>query len=196
MKLIDWLKELEQSRKAGVKVFAIGELMNLSNGTYDMTRRTIVRLKEKDVLKPIYRGLWGCGDDITVQDIFLKIDSESYISMESVLGRSGIIKSVTPDLHCVSPVRSKMMKTKVGTIVYHKFARKLCFGYDDMHIAILEKAFLDTIYFHMQMGDEIDITGYKMDILNFGLINKYISVYPKSVKNFIKSSCNFGNVEV
>lgn len=186
MKLIDWFKELEESRKAGVQVFTIGELMNLSNGTYDMTRRSIVRLKEKGVLKPIYRGLWGYGDDITIEDIFLKIDSESYVSMESVLGRSGIIKSMTPDLHCVSPVRSKMVRTKVGTIVYHKFVRRLCFGYDDIHIAIPEKAFLDTIYFHMQMGNAIEITDYKIDILNLGIIKKYISVYPKSTKDFLK----------
>lgn len=188
MNILNWVNSLNECREKGMKVFSIPELMNLSGHSADTLRRTLVRLKEKGVLRSLYMGLWGYGKDITLEDLFLKMDPDSYVSLETVLGRFNIMKSMSPDLTCVSLTQSRVLKTKVGTILFHKIKRDLFFGFDSLHFASPEKAFLDYVYYKIKAGYKIDWKKLDLSQINRGKLRSFLVQYPDFVREIIRSN--------
>ena len=186
MNILSWIQELNECKEKGMKLFSIPELMNLSGQSIPTVRRTVVRLKEKGVLRPIYQGLWGYGRDITLEDTFRKIHPDSYISLETVLGRSNIINSMTPDLTCITLNQTRTVQTKIGTILFHQIKRCLFFGFDEAsHAAFPEKALLDDIYLKLKRGLPSVLDDYNLSEINHRKLKNLLIPYPPFVKKFV-----------
>lgn len=190
MNLLNWINALNECKEKGMKVFSIPELMNLSRQSAPTLRRTLVRLKEKKILHGVYRGLWGYGKNITLEDLFQKIDPDAYVSLETVLGRCNIIKAMTPDLTCISFSQSRVIKTAIGTLVFHKIKRELFFGFDDLHFASPEKALLDYIYLRIKAGKEIQWNKLNLSKIHRGKLGACLKKFP----NFVKEGLHNLNV--
>lgn len=124
----------------------------------------------------------------TIDEASAVLVCPSYISLETVLQRTGIVTQHSVDLTCVTPKPGGARKTPLGTIAYRSISRDLFFGFETkrtanrlwVYEAYPEKALLDLIYLNGRTG-----SGIRMDF-DFGRLDPvrlaaYVSRFPKWV---------------
>ena len=126
-----------------------------------------------------------------------KLNENSYISFGYVLANELAIGSIpTYTLTCVKKGKARQYENTNIKIQYLTIDNNLFFGYktiNGVNYATLEKAFLDTLYFH-QKGHVFSFNIYSdinISKVNINRINEYLQYYsnPKFVK-FVKGYIN------
>jgi hypothetical protein len=186
-------KELVENINISVGgVFSIADLASLFNEPHktELYRR-IARLEEIKVLKRFTRGLYYT-QNYQTETLCQRISASSYISFGNILANELVIG--TKPLYQIDAVklgRTKIYSNNDMTIRQFGCSKHLFFGFENINgiqKAVLEKAFLDTLYFHQHgakfyfdIYSDIDVTKLKKDII-INMVQKYKN--PKFV-NFV-----------
>lgn len=205
MKSASRLRDLLATYRATNRgVFSTAELRALLGTTHEKSlQRALHGLLEAGDLIRFCRGLYvtpACDLEMVSQ----RLAPNSYISCGSILARALLIGSVPrKTVYAIKRGHSRTYRSSVGSVVHLGLGfrtRDLFFGFSAADSGIcsadIEKAFLDTLYFHQSgykfsfhIYDDIDVSR-----LNTARIRKYLRSYknPKFVQ-FVKGVLAHGN---
>ena len=162
----------------------------LLTGLRDKTiRQACWRLGRQQILTHVGGGWYTHAfRPATIDEAAAVLVCPSYISLETVLKRRGIVTQPSVDLTCVTLKPTDTRKTPLGVIAYRSISRDLFFGFETKRTANRlwvfeahpEKALLDLIYLNGRTG-----SGIWMDF-DFGRLDpvrlaEYVSRFPKWV---------------
>jgi predicted transcriptional regulator of viral defense system len=181
-------------------VFSYGDLFNIiATGSPLKNARTIKRLVREGGLFKICRGFYTTdAPDLWV--LASRMKPMSYISMDAILARNGLIGTVPA--RSVSAVYStgpkKVVQTPFGRIQYFSAASDLItFGTTSLPNGVVisnnEKAYIDLLYYYVKgarfVCDPIcDVDLWKLDIKK---IERYLKRYQnKRFVQFVRGSLN------
>lgn len=184
MKFIDLLPILRENI-----VFSVHDLKILDKN-YD-TSKTL-RWAKKWYILPIIRWYYTLPEYKTTdikQSIANKIYSPSYISLETVLHRYGIIPEYPFTTTSVSTKKTAHFDTDFGSYSYQTIKPELFWWYDISHagkqkilIASLEKAIIDFLYLKTEYKDIDDFRWLRWNReelknqLDLGILQKYAEI--------------------
>ncbi|MDR2292936.1 MAG: hypothetical protein LBE11_05615 [Prevotellaceae bacterium] len=121
------------------------------------------------------------------EEVANKIYTPSYISLEYVLIKNGIISQANKTLTSVCYL-SRQIKINDQTFLYHKLKREVLVNpsgvqrINNVNIATQERAFLDLLY----LGKKYDFNN--LDTLDKSIINQILPIYEsKKLSNYIKN---------
>lgn len=111
--------------------------------------------------------------DITIDESVLdlvanKIYAPSYVSLESVLSRHGLLPETVSQITSVCTRKTRSIATDIATFTYRTIAPRLFFGYEiagksGTKVACMEKAILDYLYFHPDLRARQDYEALRID---------------------------------
>jgi len=115
--------------------------------------KMLARLAASGHVARLRRGQWGFKDRIDPLSLpeFLTAPFPSYVSLQSALYLHGLISQIPTVLYAVSPARTRMYRTVLGTVSVHHIDPGFFFGYRPAaqgraKIATPEKALIDFLY--------------------------------------------------
>ncbi|MDR1552076.1 MAG: hypothetical protein LBS69_01255 [Prevotellaceae bacterium] len=121
------------------------------------------------------------------EELANKIYTPSYISLEHVLKKNGIISQADDTITSVCYL-SRQIKVADQTFSYHKFKREILINplgverINNVNMAKPERAFLDLLY----LGKKYDFNN--IDTLKKNLINQILPIYKsKKLSKFVKN---------
>ena len=109
-------------------------------------------IKNKKLIA-LRRGIYAITDDYDKFELAGKLQSPSYIGLETVLYKAGIIFQYSTEIISVSNV-SKTIKCQEVNYIYHKIKDEILFNKQGLEISDVyfiaspERAFLDAIYLY------------------------------------------------
>jgi predicted transcriptional regulator of viral defense system len=119
--------------------------------------KLLARLADSGHLARLARGRWGFKDRIELFALpeYLTAPYPSYVSLQSALSYHGMISQIPSVLYAVSPARTSIHQTPLGTVSIHHVQPSFFFGYRPSvksagKIATPEKALID--FFYMSPG--------------------------------------------
>lgn len=185
---IDLIKTLPKIKY----VITVGELRTLFPKLgNDALMKFLKRLLKKGVLFKVKAGLYAT-KEASLIDISYKLNSESYLSFDSILAKYGVMGSI-PRRHVawVKVGSPKTFKFDLGIISHNSINSKYYFGYrivDGIKEATPEKAFIDICYF-LSKGKRFSFN-ISSDIaikdLDSKLIEECLLAYPERFVEYIK----------
>ena len=150
MKLIEVHARL---KKMAVPVFRTADVMAYLDIRKEHASNLLARLEDYHHIVRIKRGLWVFpeGLDPLALPEYLTAPFPSYISLQSALYYHGMISQIPAITYSVSPARTHVYKTSLGTFSIHHIDPSLFFGYEPVgksgiKIATQEKALFDFLY--------------------------------------------------
>jgi predicted transcriptional regulator of viral defense system len=190
------LKDAELLRKYSSRMggtFSTVDLRNLfGEQNQIMLHRRICTLAEAGILTRFCRGIYVL-DGFSPEVLASRTIEESYLSLGTVLAKEMMIGSVPArTIYAVRVGKNRIFRGAQLTIEYVGIKESLFFGYkpvSGIRYATAEKAFLDTLYFHLRgraysfdIYQDIDTTR-----LDRGLIGQWLIKYrnPRFV-SFVK----------
>jgi len=133
-------------------IFAIQELAFFWKINNPNTLKSkIYFLAKNKKLIPLRKGIYTPISNYDKFELAGKLKSPSYVSLETVLYKGGIIFQYSTDITSISNV-TKSIRCKGINYVYHKLKDEILFNksgleiFDNYYLATVERAFLDTIY--------------------------------------------------
>lgn len=136
-------------------IFSTSDLYHLIGATSPLNnQRAIDRIVENDLLNRAKKGIYVF-QNFDAPLLSSRLIPQSYISMDTVLIRNGLVGTLNPSrVSCVtSRARSKTYAVGSFDIAYHSVARKLFFGFETKEHGVRwadnEKSYLDLLYFHL-----------------------------------------------
>lgn len=128
---------------------------------------------------------------------FLRISNllqvPSYISFITALSVYEVTTQVQRDFFESASLRRSVSFKKEGVIFnYCKLKRQYYFDFekkDDIFIATMEKAFLDSVYLYSFGKYKIDFSSLDLDRLDKTRIRKLITIYPEKARGIAKKIC-------
>ena len=124
--------------------------------------------------------------DCNLEWLSQRIDPHSALSCGTILAKQLVIGSIpNQTIYAVKKGRNRIYQSSVGRIIHLHLSSHLWFGYENSKTGVRqadpEKAFLDTLYFHLK-GQKFSFNIYS-DI-DFSLLDqKKIHLYLKKYKN-------------
>ncbi|MBU1130012.1 hypothetical protein KKE45_01680 [Patescibacteria group bacterium] len=130
--------------------------------------KTVQRLLDRKYLIPIKKGLYVSANylkkikDKTLYIEFLanKICYPSYVSLEYVLAKNGIIPEIVQSITNITVKSTRVLSGKLGDFVYGSIGEDLFFGYKTIvkdkykiRIASTAKALFDYLYLKRNLGN-------------------------------------------
>jgi predicted transcriptional regulator of viral defense system len=116
--------------------------------------KILARLAAAHQIVRLTRGLWGFSEriDPLLLPQILTAPLPSYVSLQTALYRHGMIEQIPERVYAVSPARSRVFTTPIGTASIHHVAPAFFTGFetvgrDALCIATPEKALVDLAYF-------------------------------------------------
>ena len=150
MKLIDVHARL---KKIAVPVFRTADVMAYLDIKKEHASRLLSRLEDSHHIVRIKRGLWVFQEKIDPLALpeYLTAPFPCYISMQSALYYHGMISQIPAITYSVSPARTHIYKTPLGTFSIHHINPTFFLGYEPVgksgiKMATPEKALLDFLY--------------------------------------------------
>lgn len=150
MKLIDVHARL---KKIGVPVFRTADIMAYLNVRKEHASKLLARLEDSRHIVRIKRGLWVFPEGLETLALpeYLTAPFPSYISLQSALYYHGMISQIPAITYSVSPARTHIYKTSLGTFSIHHIDPSLFFGFKTVgkwgiKMATPEKALFDFFY--------------------------------------------------
>ncbi len=196
-KIVQDINKINEFKDKLGGVFTLTDLRNLfplnDNTTF---YRRIKALEKADILKRAVKKIY-ITKDYNIRMLSHKINPDSYISLEAVLSDALIIGTLPANhIKALKIGKKREYITDLGTIIHLGISKHIYFGFDKykgINIATKEKAFLDTLYFHLRgYRFYFDIfSDMDLDRLDISLIDKYLKEYknPKFV-NFVRNFFN------
>lgn len=133
-------------------IFTIEELAFLwrINNPNTLKSKVYFLVKNKKLI-PLHKGIYTFTEDYDKFELAGKLKSPSYVSLETVLYKEGVIFQYSTDITSISNV-TKTIKCDRINYIYHKLKDEILFNrkgleiLDNYFMASLERAFLDMIY--------------------------------------------------
>ena len=144
----DFREAIFKSSRTVFKLRDIGMLTGMQDA--DNLKSAVSYYAGKGVLRNIRRGIY-VKDEYLAEELACRIYSPSYISLETVLSRAGVVFQYTSVITVVSYV-SRTIEVDDQAIAYQKIKDavlvegKGVIRQGDVNIAIPERAFLDRLY--------------------------------------------------
>lgn len=167
-------------------VFGISDLSNLMPIEWSKLKvtRTLDRLIKAGVVSKIQRGIYVT-PQFDLGMLSRRIAPESYVSMDTVLARNGLIGTVPEySFSVVDTRRGRTIPTPRGPIRFYSIQSDLRFGFEyqgAVAFADSEKAFLDILYFYTKGQRFVIDPRNEIDVSK--LNQKKIITYLKRYKN-------------
>jgi hypothetical protein len=176
-------------RKLDVPVFRTSDAAAVLGIDNPHASQLLGRLATSDHLARLGRGRWGFKDRIDPLSLpeYLTAPFPSYVSLQSALYLHGMISQIPAVLYAVSPARTRMYRTVLGTVSVHHIDPGFFFGYQPVahgraKIATPEKALIDFLYLGQAKSrlfrslPELELTGeFKVEDAR-GMIAKISSI--------------------
>jgi len=184
-----YLKQLVDTKKTIFSVDDLRQIWQIKNKNYLKT--IVARLFKSGKITRIKRGIYTISNNYNIYELANKIKSPSYISLETVLQKKGIIfQDYSNNIYAVS---NNTISIKVGknTFKYFKIKDEILFNpsgienEDFVNIASVERAIADRIYL---------TPGYYFDNLrevNIKKLKKISQIYNKRTQREIKNIIRF-----
>lgn len=133
-------------------IFTIQELAFFwkINNPNTLKSKVYFLVKNKKLI-PLRKGIYALTSNYDKFELAGKLKSPSYISLETILYRGGVIFQYSTDITSISNV-TKTIKCGEINYVYHKLKDEILFNregleiFDNYYLAKLERAFLDMVY--------------------------------------------------
>jgi len=155
LKMAEVIQKIGSFSKDLGGVFTFSDLWPLIGlGSSDRTAKVVNRLVRDGVLFKVRRGLYVTRDaDLWV--LASRLRQGSYISLDSVLARNGLIGTIpSASVSAVSTGNPKTVETPVGRVRFFKIKPDLIFDLakapNGVVVAGNEKAYLDMLYYHVK----------------------------------------------
>jgi len=163
MRYIDFRRKMDQ-----FAVFSLNDARMLSA---DFDRRRLHEWSRKGYIRLIARGYY-IFSDIEIDDTMLelianRVYAPSYVSLESVLSRAGLLPETVLQVTSVSTRKTRTISTDISTFSYRTIVPRLFFGYEigvrGTKVANVEKAVLDYLYLHPHLRTRQDYESLRID---------------------------------
>ncbi len=171
--------------RGGCVLFRTADVMKLTELDYAGARRALSRLCDDGLLVKVGKELYGNGlYPPTLGQVALALRRPSYVSMESILDDGAPAPS---RVSAVTLCRPGVHETPLGTIRYHKIARRLYWGFEmvppGVAGAVREKALLDLLYMSAKDGPGWVVDhGLSLDSMDRGRLATWAFLYPGAVQ--------------
>lgn len=149
------LIEAQTKLKAlGILVIQTSDASACLKITRQHASQVLARLAKTNIIFPIARGLWAFtekADPLTFPE-HLTAPFPAYISLQTALYYHGVISQIPDVVYAVSIARTRRYKNALGVISIHHMEPEFFFGFEvigenQIKMACIEKALLDTLYF-------------------------------------------------
>lgn len=181
-----YLKKLVATKKTVFSVADLQQLFNLDDANY--TRVVVSRMVKMGELKRVYRGIYSYRDEYNHWELANKIKTPSYVSLESVLVKFGVIfQDYGERIYSVST--NTVVKRTVGEEFFYQklkadiLSNPIGIEFGQGVYASPERAVCDRLYL---------TPGYFFDNLDSLDKNKLITIaeiYNKRVYQEVKELC-------
>jgi predicted transcriptional regulator of viral defense system len=163
MKYIDF-----RSRMAPFTLFSLHDARILEPA---FDRRRLHEWGRKGYIKPLTKGWYlfadAALDDDSLDRIANRIYAPSYVSLETVLSRKGLIPETVRRVTSITTRKTRDIRTEIGSFTYRTVAPRLFFGYEmdpnGAKVACAEKAILDFLYLHADLAAPEDFESLRID---------------------------------
>jgi predicted transcriptional regulator of viral defense system len=134
-------------------------------------RRRLHEWHKKGYVRLLANG-WYLFSDIPVDENSLdwianRLYAPSYISLETVLSRTGLIPETVPTITSITTRKTRKIRTTLAFFTYRTVSPRFFFGYDigphGVKTAFAEKAVLDYLYLHADLVAQEDFEGLRID---------------------------------
>ena len=140
-------------KKMAVPVFRTADVMAYLDIRKEHANNLLARLEDSHHIVRIKRGLWVFPEGLEPLALpeYLTASFPCYISLQSALYYHGMISQIPAITYSVSPARTHVYKTSLGTFSIHHIDPSFFFGYEPVgksgiKMATPEKALLDFLY--------------------------------------------------
>ncbi len=169
-------------------VFTISDLQVILNTPNTATlHNRIKRLIKFNIITRFSRGLY-VAKEYSRDLLSSKLEPDSYISLGTVLAKNGLVGTAPNQVSGVRVGRNREYKSEELVIKHYGISADLYFGFyveNGIKYADSEKAFLDTLYYHLRghrypFDPESDVD---LDMLDHKRLEEYLLKYknPKFV---------------
>ncbi len=180
-------------------LFRLADIMKWSGLSTAAARKASARLCDDGLL-------WRVGNQAfanrfhppSLAQVATFIHRPGYISMGSVLAPEAS-SGLSGEVRCVTLVRPGIHHTPLGTIVFHKAARKLFWGFqagnDEVLRALPEKALLDLLY----LIPDSDVCGYplkRFSGIDRSRLEQFARHFPAAVRERLRHLDKSGRLPV
>jgi len=179
MKYIEILANFKEKK---IKYFSLQDFQQITDLSYDAARAILQRYKKKNLVLNPKKGYYFFKDyPPSVYGLAYRLYSPSYISMETVLSKNGVIPETIYPIVSVTPKPTRNFVCQKREYRYHKIKQEAFTGYykkENYLIAETEKAVVDYLYFVALGQKKINSR------INLRKINKKkLVAYGKTFKN-------------
>jgi len=148
MKYLEILNKFKENK---IKYFSLDNFQKITGLSYDASRAILQRYKKKELVVNPKKGFYFFKDYApSVYEIANKIYFPSYISMETVLSKKGIIPETVYSIISVTSKSTRIFVFQNIKYRYHKIKQSGYTGYykdENYLVADKEKAVADYLYF-------------------------------------------------
>ncbi len=165
MKYIDLISKIDSS------IFSLQDLRLLNEKVYPYQLSQWVK---KGYLFKLKNGLFIFSErskNIKMETIAFNLYQPSYVSLEWVLAKYGLIPEMTYNLTSITSKTTRSFKNKFGEFTFRNIKKSMFFGYEKVEeneqvylMAYPEKALIDYIYLNMKkIKNEDDIRELRLN---------------------------------
>jgi len=148
MKYIEILRKFNEKK---IKYFSLQDFQEITGLNYDAVRGLLQRYKKKNLIRNPKRGHYFFNDYAPSDyELANKLYYPSYISMETILSKNGIIPEIIYPIISITTKTTRKFVCQGKQFLYHKIKQQAFDGYykkENYLIADLEKAVADYLYF-------------------------------------------------
>ncbi len=184
-----YLKQLIDTKKTIFTIDDLRQIWQIKDKNYLKT--VINRLFKSAKITRVKRGIYAVNNDYNIYELANKIKSPSYVSLETVLQKKGIVfQDYSNSIYTISD-NTTNIKVGKNTFKYFKIKDEILFNplgvenEDFVNIASVERAIVDRIYL---------TPGYYFDNLrkvNIKKLKKISQIYNKRTQREIKNIIRF-----
>ncbi len=120
MRTLEWLRYLEEERRAGKVLFAITELAHAAHVSRAGLNVELNRLVKRSLIVRYAHALYGLPGAVQWEQLLPAIDAQAYITGAAALQHHAIITQAVRTMTCFSPRRSpraRERRTPLGRLV-------------------------------------------------------------------------------
>ena len=184
-----YLKQLLDTKKTVFSIDDLRQIWQIKDRNYLKT--IISRLFRSGKIIRIKRGIYAISEDYNIYELVTKIKSPSYISLETVLQKEGVIfQDYSKSVYAVA---DNTVKIKVKDIVFRYFKIKNDILFSP--VGIKKKNFINIASTERAIADRVYLTpGYYFDNLrkvDVKKLKEISTIYNKRTQSEIKKIIRF-----
>ena len=174
MKYIEILRKFQEKK---IKYFSLQDFQTITDSNYDAARAILQRYKKRGLVINPKKGFYFFKDYSPGEyELANRLYHPSYVSMETVLAKQGIIPETIYPIISVTTKPTRKFTCQNQEYIYHKIKTKAFTGYvkkEGCLVAEVEKAVADYLYFialgQKNLNDRINLKNInKPQLVQYG----------------------------